>query len=319
MNENPKISVIMSVYKEPVEWLHQSIDSILCQTFNDFEFIIISDNPSYSEGNALLKDYADKDKRIIVVFNENNIGLTKSLNKGLAIAKGEYIARMDADDVSLPERLEEQVEFLEKHQEIGVCGCIIEYIGNRSGIRKLPEKMEEMFLFLESPFAHPTVIMRRVLCGETIKYDEDYAVSQDYALWTHLYKKGVVFYNIQKPLLKYRVNDQQIMSQKGHIQRKLSCVIRRKAMDYYFEKTHSQYRLEDKPMTMREKGKVLENIVAPQNIKAELKYYLYNSISVGLLCKLWNLVLDGGMVELPLGKIARIIKYQLKGIDESKF
>jgi glycosyltransferase involved in cell wall biosynthesis len=98
----------MGVYKEPLDWLRQSIDSILNQSFTDYEFIIICDNPRYEEGMELLKKYANSDRRIILLFNNENIGLTKSLNKGLEIARGKYIARMDADDISKPERLTRQ-------------------------------------------------------------------------------------------------------------------------------------------------------------------------------------------------------------------
>ena len=92
-----KISVIMSIYSEKEEWIKESIDSILSQTFRDFEFIIINDNPKRKQNENLLLEYSQKDNRIIVITNKENIGLTKSLNKGLSIAKGKYIARMDAD------------------------------------------------------------------------------------------------------------------------------------------------------------------------------------------------------------------------------
>ena len=94
-----KLSVVMSIYKEPVEWMRQSIDSILNQTFTDFEFVIVNDNPIRSENRDILDEYSKKDFRIIVLSNDENIGLTKSLNKGLRISKGKYIARMDADDI----------------------------------------------------------------------------------------------------------------------------------------------------------------------------------------------------------------------------
>ena len=112
-----KVSVIMSTYKEPIEWIQQSVDSILNQTYKNLEFIIIVDNPEYVELVSLLNDYADSDDRISVVVNNNNIGLVKSLNKALSFCTGEYVARMDADDVSLPERFQKEVEFLDTHKE----------------------------------------------------------------------------------------------------------------------------------------------------------------------------------------------------------
>ena len=98
----PKISVIMSVYSERVDWIRKSIDSILNQTYSDFEFIIVNDKPDKEENAQLLEEYAARDSRIKVLTNEENIGLTKSLNKAFALAEGEFIARMDADDMALP-------------------------------------------------------------------------------------------------------------------------------------------------------------------------------------------------------------------------
>ena len=117
----PKVSVVMSVYKEPVEWLHESIDSILNQTFSGFEYIIICDNPEYEEGILLLKGYAKKDNRIRLIFNKENIGLTKSLNIGISIAQGDYIARMDADDISEAKRFEKQLDFFESNPDFDFC------------------------------------------------------------------------------------------------------------------------------------------------------------------------------------------------------
>lgn len=212
MNENPKVSVIMSVYKEPVEWLHQSIDSILCQTFKDFEFIIISDNPSYTEGNDLLREYSDNDKRIIVIFNDYNIGLTRSLNKGLAIAKGEYIARMDADDISIKSRLEKQYSFLQRNNDVFMCGGAADIINeNENVVGEIPvltsDKEIKSLLLLQSPFIHPTVMWRN--CKEVF-YDEKFRYAQDYKLWVTL--SDLKFGNISDKILRYRITKQQITS-----------------------------------------------------------------------------------------------------------
>jgi len=116
--KEPKVTVLMPVYNGE-KYLNEAIDSILGQTFKDFKFLIINDGST--DGTAdILKSY--KDSRIKVTNNEKNIGLTKSLNKGLKMAKSEYIARMDADDISLPTRLQKQVEFMDSHPKVGVCG-----------------------------------------------------------------------------------------------------------------------------------------------------------------------------------------------------
>ena len=115
---NPKVTVLMPVYNCE-KYLRESIESILNQTFKDFEFLIINDGSS-DKSAEIVESY--NDNRINFVQNEKNIGLAASLNRGLDIAKGEYIARMDADDISLPERLEKQVRFMETNPQIGICG-----------------------------------------------------------------------------------------------------------------------------------------------------------------------------------------------------
>ena len=121
MNEvNPKVSVVMSVYNGAIS-LDESMRSILAQTFTDFELIVIND-ASTDTTASILKGYEARDPRVKVVTNEHNLGLTKSLNKGAGMAKGEYIARMDADDVACPQRFAKQVAFLDTHTEYGLVG-----------------------------------------------------------------------------------------------------------------------------------------------------------------------------------------------------
>ena len=122
--DKPRISVLMGVYNEKISWINESVESILHQSYQNFEFIIIDDNPSNNEVKSYLLNLKEKDERVIVIFNDYNIGLTKSLNKGLAIAKGEYIARMDADDISFVSRFEKQVSYLDNHPE---CDAVYGY------------------------------------------------------------------------------------------------------------------------------------------------------------------------------------------------
>jgi len=315
----PIVSVIMSVYKEPIKWLQESIDSILNQTFHDFEFIIICDNPSYSEGIAMLYSYAEKDHRIVLIENEKNLGLTKSLNKGITVAKGDFIARMDADDISLPERFEKQISYLENHPEIGVCGSIIDYMGDRKGVKYYPEKYEDMYLFLESPFAHPTVMIRKNVLSMTRGYDEEFEVSQDYALWTELYAKGVKFYNFQSPLLHYRVSEQQIMAKKNSMQQKLSCIIRRRALDCYNEKHNIDYKIGDKVITSNEIDNIKKLLVLPPHIRGSLLFYLYISWNSNVLIKLYKIFQKGDISQIGIFNTLRILKFQLLNMSAEKF
>ena len=137
---NPLVTVLMPVYNGE-KYLKEAIESILNQTFKDFEFLIINDG---STDNSVKIIQSFNDLRIRLIHNESNIGLIKTLNKGLKLSNGKYIARMDCDDVSLPKRLSVQINFMEKHPEIGVCGSWVKIIGlEQKFINKYPQKHEE--------------------------------------------------------------------------------------------------------------------------------------------------------------------------------
>lgn len=214
----PKISVLMSVYNEPVDWMRQAIESILNQTYKDFEFIIVNDNPEREENQLVLNEYRDKDSRIIILCNEHNIGLTKSLNRGLAVANGEYVARMDADDIALPERLEKQLVFMEANPDVLVSGAqaiIIDelgYLGHKWKMLKKWEYLKNIILF-QSPVLHPLAFFKRKLNGKPLIYDENMIYAQDYALWSSLIKNNKIA-NIDDVLLYYRISGSQISSKK---------------------------------------------------------------------------------------------------------
>lgn len=231
----PKISVIMSVYKEPVDWMKLAIESILHQTYSDFEFIIINDNPDRKENMTVLNLYASKDSRIIIISNEQNIGLTKSLNKGLKIAKGEYIARMDADDISMPIRFEKQVAFMDCNQDVLVSGAqavMINEFGKKIGEWNVCKDWSDLksSLLFRSPIVHPLAFFRRTINNNPIFYDESYTYSQDYALWSSLIKEHKII-NLDDSLLLYRISTQQISTLNNESQ--TQCAIR--IQEYIFE------------------------------------------------------------------------------------
>lgn len=212
-NKRPLISVIMSIYSEPLEWLRLSIDSILKQTYDLFEFIIVCDNPNYEDGINLLKEYSERDSRIRIVYNPNNIGLTKSLNKALSVAKGQLIARMDADDIAFPERFEMQVRCLEgKNKSLCHSGkIIINDKGEDIRVDVVKHEIDYSQLFLGNMIAHPSVMMTSDVLGlRTLLYNENVKRGQDYELWTYFFLNGVNFIYIAQPLMKYRVSEEQI-------------------------------------------------------------------------------------------------------------
>lgn len=217
--KTPSVSVIMSVYKEPAEWIRQSIDSILNQTFNDFELIIVNDNPTSADNIRILNEYICRDLRISVITNETNLGLTKSLNKALAKAQGELIARIDADDISLPDRFEKQVAYLKSHPEIIAIGSWVIHIdenneqtGDIVKYETCPKWVKAQFL-QNSQVCHPASMFRRVSNGKVVQYDESMKYAQDYALWVNLLQDGDIA-NIPEPLLYLRTSNQQITSSK---------------------------------------------------------------------------------------------------------
>ncbi|MCK9602789.1 MAG: glycosyltransferase [Candidatus Omnitrophica bacterium] len=183
-----KLSVIMSAY-DSQKTVAQAIESILAQTFGDFEFIIIDDGSKDNTAD-IIKDYQTRDKRIAFLRQEN-LGLTKSLNIGIRSAKGEYVARQDADDISLPERFKYQVELLDKNREIGFTGCSCEIIDDEGKffdfvcIYNRPEKIMRN-LRHNNIFCHGSMMFRRSLLERVSGYREFFKYSQDYDLYLRL-------------------------------------------------------------------------------------------------------------------------------------
>lgn len=201
----------MSVYNGD-KYLNQAIDSILNQTFSNFEFIIINDNSS-DRTEEILKSYSDK--RIKIIRNTTNLGLTKSLNKGLAESKGEYIARMDCDDISMPNRFEIQNKFLDENKEIVCVGSSTLTINGNSEVvgKKDVETDPEAIAFqmlIINQMTHSSVMMRADIIKKENYYNENYRYTQDYELWSRLILHNYKLSNIKSPLLKYRYHQNSI-------------------------------------------------------------------------------------------------------------
>lgn len=201
----PKISVLLPVYNGG-EYLQTAIDSILNQTFSDFEFIIINDASTDDSEKVIL---SNTDSRIVYIKNEQNLGLIKTLNKGLDLCKGEYIARMDQDDIANPTRFEKQNNVLDHNLEIGVCGTLFTPFNSNEEykIRSHPELHNEIKIILLTScvVGHPTVMLRRSAL-QNLRYDEDYQAAEDYEFWSRLVRI-TQFYNIQESLLQYRIHN----------------------------------------------------------------------------------------------------------------
>lgn len=208
------VSVLMCVYNEESRYLRESIDSILHQTYQDFEFIIICDNPNNERIILLLEEYANNDNRIKIHTNDVNIGLTKSLNIGLKLCKGDFIARIDADDVALPNRLDKQVAYMESHEDVMACGSYaiaINEEGREIRLIKVPSNQLAIKggVLFASPLLHPAAMIRN---HAGLSYDESFRYSQDYALWVKYLSQGQKLANLKETLMKYRYSSNQIFN-----------------------------------------------------------------------------------------------------------
>ncbi|OAI50974.1 hypothetical protein AYO44_05285 [Planctomycetaceae bacterium SCGC AG-212-F19] len=211
MSAAPLVSVVMSVYNG-ARYLPEAAESIQAQTFRDFEFVVVDDGSTDTTA-ALLDRYAQLDPRIRPLRQENQ-GLIRSLNRGVHASRGKYIARMDADDVALPDRLEKQVARLESQPELAVLGGAVRWLTSRgphSGVHRNPCDPGEAagMLRRQSCLVHPTVMMRRDVFCATGGYRQAFKDAEDYDLWLRMAATYPVA-NLPDTLLHYRVHDGQV-------------------------------------------------------------------------------------------------------------
>ncbi|WP_177732634.1 MULTISPECIES: glycosyltransferase family 2 protein [Flavobacterium] len=220
--ESPLITVIVPVYNV-AGYIREAIDSILHQTYSNFECLIIDDN-STDDTCSIIEKY--QDSRLQIIKKDTNSGLANSLNIGLKLAKGKYIARMDGDDVLVETRFEKQVQLLEANPGIGVCGTAYETFPQKNSI-ELPEEHSDILtcMLFRCVVAHPSVMMRKELFNQEMEYDETKEPAEDYELWSRLLSR-TRFFNIQEILLKYRVHSGQISKIKAQKQKEISYEVR---------------------------------------------------------------------------------------------
>ena len=212
MNIAPKISLIMSVYNGE-DYLSETIDSIINQTFKEWEFIIINDC-SNDKTEEILKEYASRDSRIKVHTNETNLRLPSSLNKALLLAEGKYIARMDADDIAFPTRLQKQFDFMEANPDVDLSSC--RFLTLKNGVfssggcgGKGDNESIKALLLVTNPILHPGIIAK----AEAIKnlgYDKNFTCTEDMELWTRFVLEGKKIEILSEYLMIYRLHDKQI-------------------------------------------------------------------------------------------------------------
>jgi len=226
----PLVSVVMPVYNSEA-YLKPAVESILSQTFCDFELIIIDDSPT-DKTAAILDSYTDP--RIICLHNQEHCGLIRSLNLGLATARGKYIARMDADDISLPHRLEGQVHYMEAHPDIGLLGTWIEDIdenGKPIGVWRAPTTpaLIRWSLLFGTCMAHPSVIMRRSVIQRVGSYNPEALHAEDYDLWSRMSFETQIA-NLPEVLVRLRVHTGSISSRYSERQEQTVVQVARSAI-----------------------------------------------------------------------------------------
>jgi glycosyltransferase involved in cell wall biosynthesis len=221
------VSILMPVYNAE-KHLAEAIESILNQSFTDFEFLIINDGSTDRSEDIIL---SFSDPRIRYIKNESNLKLIKTLNKGIQLCTGKYIVRMDADDISHPERIQKQVEFMESNPEIGICGSWFETFGNvENKVVKYKESHDEIMtrMLYQCHFCHPSIIIRSEIFEDSEMYfDENYPHAEDYDFYLKASKKWK-FHNLQEVLLKYRIHGESVSNKNRSIQIENSLKIKKR-------------------------------------------------------------------------------------------
>jgi glycosyltransferase involved in cell wall biosynthesis len=206
---NPEISVVMAVYNGG-DFLKKSISSILGQTFKNFELIIVNDGSTDGSLN-IISTFSNNDDRIVVINNIKNQGLTKSLNLGCKKAKGEYIARQDADDISIETRLDEQLSFMSNAHDIVLLGSRVNEINGKHKVLGRYFNEEEIVkrIKLQNPLIHSSVLIKAKVFKSIGFYNESYRTSQDFDAWIRLSKIGKICM-LNRPLVNYYINENSI-------------------------------------------------------------------------------------------------------------
>lgn len=205
---NPRVSILMPIYNTG-PYLREAMDSMLSQTFTDFELIVLDD---YSPDNAEeILDTFD-DPRIVRYKGEKNVGLSNVLNIGIDMARGKYIARMDSDDISLPNRLQVQVDYLEQHPEVDLVSVGMQLFGSKEEVwirEQNPEKVKINALF-HSPVLHASSVWRKESFEKhSLHFEQEMVPAEDYDLWVRALLKGLKLVNLPDVLYKYRIHDAQ--------------------------------------------------------------------------------------------------------------
>ena len=232
------VSVILPTYNWKPEWLSESIESVLNQTFKDFELIIINDASNNNIEETILK-YRDKDPRIVYLKNEKNLKLVKTLNRGIEHSKWKYIARIDDDDIWInKDKLEKQVNFMEDNEDYWLCWTEkivvineqwkqINVVKNRTSDNDIRNHILQ-----SNQFVHSSILIRKTILNNVWVYDPKYNKAEDYELWCRIWTK-YKFTNLENIAIKYRINSKWVSMNNFYYQKRLSFKICLKYLKYY--------------------------------------------------------------------------------------
>lgn len=278
----PKVSVLMPVYNAE-KFLSEAIESILSQSFKDFEFLIINDG-STDHSEDIIFSY--QDPRIRYIKNEINQGIVFSRNKGLQLALGEYIASMDADDICLPERLEKQVAYMDAHKNIAICGTSFIFSDGKKRRVQSESKTLITTLSLGNCYGASTVMIRKdVLSRHSLGYNPEYSFGEDYELWLKIARHADLG-GIPQILVQYRVHTVSITHSFTKAQRKsYTHKIRIQWHEWIINRTltaEEQTFLQDKfrnEHVVKSGWRLIEAVKNSGNPRIDTKYYLTTTAS----------------------------------------
>ncbi len=296
------ISVIMSTFREPIEYIRCAVDSIMNQTYQDIEFIIIVDDPENKGIISYLRDLENKDNRIIVSVNEKNCGLAESLNKAIMLSHGEYIARMDADDISEPDRLESELNLL-LDKELDLVGCNICDIDEQGKLLNsagtnypTADNIIKKYLKADSAIPHPTWMVRREVYINSGMYQK-FPAAQDYEFLTRIALENKKLGNVKEPKLRYRINGAGISSKKKVLQ---------KTIQYYVRQNYRN----GKKSSLKEFGEFLNSIEGEKKRAGLQKYYQSSAkLKLFLAEKKYFSFFAAGIITFMLSKEGRLVVF----------
>lgn len=299
------ISVIMSIYNEPEKWICQSIDSILHQTYSNIELIIVVDNPQIDDGTRSILEKYKEDERVVISYNKENIGLALSMNKAITLAKGEFIGRMDADDISEVDRLKCELQYINEQSADMVCtnAIYIDENGNECG-RGLPLPSDiNSSLYFSNRVIHPSILIRSEVIRKIHGY-RNFRRTQDYDLWLRLLSENCKMCGLDKYLVKYRRSTQQASNSHRleqyytvKYQRQLYHERRKNGTDSFSEESYKSY-LQKKNINEEKNKKCIKALDYLRRLSLEKNYIYRVRLFMGALFSYPEIALDAIILHL---------------------